>query len=206
MYYIYQRISTQHQSLIRQQGLVDDYCTKNNIVVPEENVYSDIITGKTIKREFYQKMKAKLQKDDILIVQSLDRLGRNWDLIKSEWQELTKMGVYIIVIDCPLINALPDQQGQVSIDRRLIQEMMFSLLCYVSQREVEKISERTRDAIRAKRESDPDFKIGKPRVYDDEFRARVVAEYQKGKKSMDEVAEQFGVSKTAVFKFVKESR
>lgn len=203
MYYIYQRVSTQHQSLIRQQGLLSEYCEKNNIVVPAENIFSDMITGKTIKREFYQQMKAKLKKDDILIVQSLDRLGRNWDLIKNEWQELTKMGVYIIVIDCPLINALPDKQGQVSIDRRLIQEMMFSLLCYVSQREVEKISERTRDAIRAKREADPNFKIGKPRVYDDEFRARVVAEYGGGKKSMGEVAEKFGIAKATVFKFVR---
>ena len=60
MYYIYQRISTEKQSLIRQEGAIGDYCKQNNIVVPNENIFSDVITGKTIKRENYQEMKSKL--------------------------------------------------------------------------------------------------------------------------------------------------
>lgn len=205
MYYIYQRISTQSQSLIRQEGLISQYCKSNNIEVAEENVFSDVITGKTIKRENYQKMKALLQKDDILIIQSLDRLGRNWDLIKKEWEELTKSGIYIIVIDCPLINVLPDKNGEVSIDRRLIQEMMFTLLCYVSQKEVEKVSTRTRDAIRAKREADPNFKIGRERVHSEELRAEVAKLYARGR-SMREIAEMKGISTASVHRFVKESK
>ena len=63
MYYIYQRISTDKQSLTRQEGAIEDYCKSNNIDILPENVYSDIITGKTIKRENYQVMKSKLQKD-----------------------------------------------------------------------------------------------------------------------------------------------
>mgnify|MGYP002518820515 CR=1 FL=1 len=38
MYYIYQRISTQSQSLIRQEGIISEYCTQNNIEVPKEKV------------------------------------------------------------------------------------------------------------------------------------------------------------------------
>ena len=204
MYYIYQRISTQSQSLIRQEGIISEYCTQNNIEVPKENIYSDVITGKTIKRENYQKMKALLQKDDVLIIQSLDRLGRNWDLIRTEWEQLTKKGVYIIVIDCPLINVIPDKNGQVSIDRRLIQEMMFTLLCYVSQKEVEKISTRTKDALRAKRESDPNFKIGRERQYDDDFRNQVIAHYRSGN-SMAKTGEHFDIAPSTVMRFVKES-
>lgn len=204
MYYIYQRISTQSQSLIRQEGIISEYCTQNNIEVPKENIYSDVITGKTIKRENYQKMKALLQKDDILIIQSLDRLGRNWDLIRTEWEQLTQKGVYIIVIDCPLINVMPDKNGQVSIDRRLIQEMMFTLLCYVSQKEVEKISTRTKDALRAKREADPNFKIGRERQYNETFRNKVIAYYRQGN-SMAKTGEHFGIAPSTVMRFVKES-
>ena len=204
MYYIYQRISTQSQSLIRQEGIISEYCTQNNIEVPKENIYSDVITGKTIKRENYQKMKALLQKDDVLIIQSLDRLGRNWDLIKNEWEELTKSGIYIIVIDCPLINVMPDKNGQVSIDRRLIQEMMFTLLCYVSQKEVEKVSTRTRDAIRAKKLADPNFKTGRERTYADDFRNQVIAHYHSGN-SMAKTGEHFGIASSTVMRFVKES-
>ena len=204
MYYIYQRISTKSQSLIRQEGIITEYCTQNNIEVDKDNIYSDIITGKIITREKYQQMKSRLKKDDVLIIQSLDRLGRNWDLIKKEWEELTKNGVYIIVIDCPLINVMPDKNGQVSIDRRLIQEMMFTLLCYVSQKEVEKISARTRDALRAKRETDPNFKIGREKTYDDTKRQEIVSFYNEGH-TMQECADRFGVSVSSVHRFVKES-
>ena len=205
MYYIYQRISTEKQSLIRQEGIIGDYCKANNIEVNEQNIFSDIITGKTVKRDNYQKMKQVIAKDDILIIQSLDRLGRNWDLIKSEWEELTHKGVYIIVIDCPLINVLPDNNGAVSIDRRLIQEMMFTLLCYVSQKEVEKISSRTKDALKAKRESDPNFKIGRERTYSADFRSEVIAYYTAGN-SMQKTAEKFDISVASVSRFVNDSK
>lgn len=201
MYYIYQRISTQSQSLIRQEGIITEYCIQNNIEVQKENIFSDIITGKTIKRENYQAMKTLLKKDDVLIIQSLDRLGRNWDLIKKEWQDLTKQGIYIIVIDCPLINVLPDNKGEVSIDRRLIQEMMFTLLCYVSQKEVEKISSRTRDALRAKKESG--VVLGRKATYSDDFRQTVVNYYRQGH-SMEKVGKKFGISSGTVYRFVKE--
>lgn len=203
-YFIYQRISTEKQSLIRQEGIISEYCKTNNIEVFDDYIYSDVITGKTIKRENYQKMKQIISKDDILIIQSLDRLGRNWDLIKKEWEDLTHKGVYIIVIDCPLINVLPDKNGDISIDRRLIQEMMFSLLCYVSQKEVEKISTRTRDAIRAKRQADPNFKIGCPRKHGDKIRSQVVNMYNEGM-TMQEISEKTDVSVSSVYRFIKES-
>lgn len=204
MYYIYQRVSCDKQSLIRQQGNIDEYCKQNNIEVPEENVYSDIITGKTIKRENYQKMKAKIGKGDFLILLDLDRLGRNWDLIKTEWQELTDKGVNIIVINCPILNVMPDNNGQVSIDKRLIQSIMFELLCYLSQKEVEKVSIRTAEAIRAKRLADPNFKIGREKTYTDTVRHQVIAHYNSGH-TMQECAEKFGVSTSSVHRFVKES-
>lgn len=203
MYYIYQRISTQSQSLIRQEGVITEYCLQNKIEVQKENIFSDIITGKTIKRDAYQSMKKLLKKDDVLIIQSLDRLGRNWDLIKREWQDLTKQGIYIIVIDCPLINVLPDKNGEISIDRRLIQEMMFTLLCYVSQKEVEKISTRTRDALKAKKQAG--VVLGRRATYDPAFRNEVVEYYSQGN-SMEKTAKKFNISSGTVYRFVRESK
>lgn len=203
MYYIYQRISTDKQSLIRQEGIIGEYCQSNNIEVSDENIFSDVITGKTIKRENYQKMKQVIAKDDILIIQSLDRLGRNWDLIKKEWEELTHKGVYIIVIDCPLINVMPDQNGQVSIDRRLIQEMMFTLLCYVSQKEVEKVSSRTKDAIRAKRLADPNFKIGREKQFVEPYVIETIKSLY-GKVSVSEIQRRVGISRRIVDRVIRE--
>ena len=194
MYYIYQRISCDKQSLIRQQGAIGDYCKANNIEVPEENIFSDVITGKTIKRENYQKMKAKLQKGDMLLLLSVDRLGRNWEIIKKEWQELTDMGVYITVIDCPIINVMPDENGNISLDKRLIQSIMFELLCYLSQKEVERLSIRTREALKAKREQG--VVLGRPPRLSAEQKSEIKS--LRGIKSCKELAEMYGVDVSTI--------
>lgn len=194
MYYIYQRISTEKQSLIRQEGAISEYCKANNIQVPEENIFSDVITGKTIKRENYQQMKAKLQKEDVLIMLDLDRLGRNWDLIKKEWKELTEKGVYIIIVNCPLINVMPDSNGTVSIDKRLIQSIMLELLCYLSQKEVEKISTRTKEGLKARREAG--VRLGAPQKVGDEQRAEI-KELRKSH-TCREIAEMYGVDASTI--------
>lgn len=198
-YYQYKRISTNHQSLVRQDVALENYCKENNIVVPEDNIYSDIITGKTTKRVNYQIMKSKLQKDDILILLDLDRLGRTWDIIKSEWEELTNMGVYIIIVNCPLINVMPDSKGEISVDKRLIQQMMFTLLCYLSQKEVEKISMRTKEALKAKKEQG--VELGRPKTISDEIRRKVIS--LKGTMNYRDIADEVGVSIATVSRIIK---
>ena len=198
-YYQYKRISTNHQSLVRQDVALENYCKENNIVVPEDNIYSDIITGKTTKRVNYQIMKSKLQKDDVLILLDLDRLGRTWDIIKSEWEELTNMGVYIIIVNCPLINVMPDSKGEISVDKRLIQQMMFTLLCYLSQKEVEKISMRTKEALKAKKEQG--VELGRPKIISDEIRQKVIS--LKGIMCYRDIADEVGVSIATVSRIIK---
>lgn len=198
-YYQYKRISTNHQSLVRQDVALENYCKENDIVVPEDNIYSDIITGKTTKRVNYQIMKSKLQKDDVLILLDLDRLGRTWDIIKSEWEELTNMGVYIIIVNCPLINVMPDSKGEISVDKRLIQQMMFTLLCYLSQKEVEKISMRTKEALKAKKEQG--VELGRPKTISDEIRQKVIS--LKGTMCYRDIADEVGVSIATVSRIIK---
>ena len=198
-YYQYKRISTNHQSLVRQDVALENYCKENNIVVHEDNIYSDIITGKTTKRVNYQIMKSKLQKDDVLILLDLDRLGRTWDIIKSEWEELTNMGVYIIIVNCPLINVMPDSKGEISVDKRLIQQMMFTLLCYLSQKEVEKISMRTKEALKAKKEQG--VELGRPKTISDEIRQKVIS--LKGTMNYRDIADEVGVSIATVSRIIK---
>lgn len=201
MYYIYKRVSTEKQELTRQDGAIADYCIANNIEVPPENVYADVITGKTIKRENYQAMKARLQKDDVLIMLDLDRLGRNWDLIKSEWKDLTDKGVYIIIVNCPLINVLPEKDGGMSIDKRLIQELMFSLLCYLSQKEVEKVSIRTKEALKAKKSHG--VQLGRPRSIDNDTRDKIIYMHKQGKRGVY-IAKELGVCEASVSNILKE--
>lgn len=201
MYYIYQRISTEKQQLTRQEGAIADYCKANNIEVLPENVYSDIITGKIFRRDNYLSMKEHLQKDDVLIILDLDRLGRNWDLIKAEWKELTDKGVYIIVVDCPLINVMPDNNGAVSLDRRLIQELVFTILCYFSQKEVEKVSIRTKEGLKARRERG--VTLGRPRTINNDTRNMVLSMHEQGNRGY-QIATELGISTATVSNILKE--
>ena len=178
-YFIYQRVSTEKQTVERQESAIGEYCKENNIIVPTENIYSDVITGKTIKRKNYQAMKERITKGDVLILLDLDRLGRSWDIIKEEWTDLTeRIGAYIVIVNCPMINALPDKNGTISTDRRLIQTVMFELLCYMSQREVEKISQRTKEGLQAKKEQG--IKLGRPATYTTEDNNKILELAAKG--------------------------
>ena len=191
-YFIYQRVSTEKQTVERQESAIGEYCKENNIIVPTENIYSDVITGKTIKRKNYQAMKERITKGDVLILLDLDRLGRSWDIIKEEWTDLTeRIGAYIVIVNCPMINALPDKNGTISTDRRLIQTVMFELLCYMSQREVEKISQRTKEGLQAKREQG--IKLGRPATYTTEDNNKILELAAKGL-SQRAIAKELNIS------------
>ena len=191
-YFIYQRVSTEKQTVERQESAIGEYCKENNIIVPTENIYSDVITGKTIKRKNYQAMKERITKGDVLILLDLDRLGRSWDIIKEEWTDLTeRIGAYIVIVNCPMINALPDKNGTISTDRRLIQTVMFELLCYMSQREVEKISQRTKEGLQAKREQG--VKLGRPATYTTEDNNKILELAAKGL-SQRAIAKELNIS------------
>ena len=149
MFYYYVRVSTIKQDIGRQIVALDEWKKEKNINVPKENIFIDYCTGKNFKREEYQKMKTMLKENDFLIIKEVDRLGRNWDEIKSEWQELKKKGVNIIIIDIPLISdTLPNEKSNFDgLEEKLIKNQMFELMCYIAQKEREKISQRTKEGL-----------------------------------------------------------
>lgn len=166
-YYAYMRVSTVKQDIGRQQVALNDWQKENNIKVPKENIFTDYYTGKTFNRIQYQALKEKLQPNDYLIVKEVDRLGRDWDGIKKEWQEMKDNEINIVIIDWPILSDnLPGKKNSFdTLDDRLIKEQMLSLMCYSAQKEREKISQRTKEGlahvrIKGSKSGRP---IGKPR-------------------------------------------
>ena len=73
--------------------------------IPYENLFIDKQSGKDFDRPKYAELVGKLQSGDLLYIQSIDRLGRNYDEIQNQWKYLTKeRGVDIAVIDMPLLD------------------------------------------------------------------------------------------------------
>jgi DNA invertase Pin-like site-specific DNA recombinase len=102
MVFAYVRVSTKDQNLDRQLAALKAYSEEKDIVI--DNIHEEKASGKDFNRPEYQKLKYRLRKGDTLIIKELDRLGRNMEQIKDEWQELQKEGVDIIVIDNEMLN------------------------------------------------------------------------------------------------------
>ena len=166
-YYAYLRVSTTKQDIGRQIDALNDWQKINNIEISKNNIFVDYYTGKTFDRENYQNLKNKLKPNDYLIIKEVDRLGRNWDGIKKEWQELKDNNINIIIIDTPILSDnRPNERPAIEgLDLRLIKEQILSLMCYSAQKEREKISQRTKEALAEKKKNGTKSgrPIGKPR-------------------------------------------
>ena len=140
MKYGYVRVSTTSQNVARQMeemyklGLTDDV------------IFIDKQSGKDFNRESYQLLKIKIKKDDLLIIKSIDRLGRNYDMIINEWTEITKViEADIYVIDFPLLDTRVEGKNLVG---KFISDIVLQVLSFVAQNERENIKQRQAEGIR----------------------------------------------------------
>lgn len=124
----YARVSTVDQNEARQmEALREDGV---------DRIYMDKKSGKDFNRPEYQKMISELHKGDVLVIHSIDRLGRNYEEIITEWRKITKeIEADIIVQDMPLLNTSQNKD----LTGTLIADIVLQLLSYVAQRERENI-------------------------------------------------------------------
>lgn len=162
-YYAYFRVSTNKQKIDRQADSLKEWQIANNIEIPENNVFIDYYTGKTFNRENYQKLMKMIKPNDYLIVKEVDRLGRDWDGIKAEWKRLHDNNINIIIIDLPILSdTLPNQKSPLdTLETKLIKEQLLELMCYSAQKEREKLSQRTKEGLKATRLKGT--RLGKPK-------------------------------------------
>lgn len=139
--YLYFRVSTEKQDQERQKNEVEKYIKENCIKV--DAVFEDKASGKNFERAQYQALKSILEKGDTIIVKELDRLGRNYEELKNEWKEITKIGASIIVIDSPILST----KDKSDLETTLITDIVFSLLAYTAQKELEKTRSRVKEGM-----------------------------------------------------------
>ena len=97
--YGYIRVSTREQNESRQMIAMEGF------PVPQQNIWMDKQSGKDFERPAYKRMVRRLRRGDLLVVKSIDRVGRNYKEIIEQWRVLTKeKGVAIAVMDMPLLD------------------------------------------------------------------------------------------------------
>ena len=151
--FYYLRVSTKEQNIERQLNALKE----QNIDIDERNIFIDKQTGKDFNREQYQLLKRILRRGDILYVKSIDRFGRNYQQILSEWRELTSNGIDIVILDMPLL----DTRQNKDILGTLISDLVLQLLSYVATTELTNIRTRQKEGIKAAKNKG--VKFGRPR-------------------------------------------
>lgn len=138
--YGYARISTKDQNADRQISALID------AGVPETNIYTETQSGKNFERPQYKKLVCRLQKDDLLYIKSIDRLGRNYTEILEQWRILTKdKGAHIVVLDMPLLDT---RKGRDLIDI-FLSDTVLQVLSFVAENERTAIKTRQAEGIAA---------------------------------------------------------
>ena len=192
--YGYIRVSSRDQNEARQILALKDYG------IEESNMYLDKLSGKDFDRPSYKSLMKKMKEGDMMVVKSIDRLGRNYQEILEQWNEITKKKKCdIVVIDMPLLDT---RKGKDLIGT-LISDIVLQLLSYVAQTEREYIKQRQAEGIRAAKERG--IKFGrKPIKMPPEFE-RLREQWNKGEISSREAGNFLGISSQTFLRNVKKS-
>ena len=133
MTYAYIRVSTRDQNEDRQLAAL------TSLGISEVNLFLDKQSGKDFNRPAYRKLIKKLKPGDLLIIKSIDRLGRSYEDILEQWRHITKeIQADIRVLDMPLL----DTSNHRDLTGTLIADIVLQLLSYVAQSERENIRQR----------------------------------------------------------------
>ena len=176
--YGYARVSSADQNEARQiVALTDEGIARSNIFIDHKS-------GKDFNRPAWRRVRRTLREGDTLVIQSLDRLGRNYAEMLNEWRYLVhKRKSNIRVLDMPILDTSNKTNGLVG---QVIAEIVLQLLSFVAENERRNIRERQRQGIAAARTRGVRF--GRPaRKLPPQF-ANCAAQFHEGKLSLKEAA------------------
>ena len=196
MIYAYIRVSTKHQNIDRQ------YEEIKALDIDDKYIYIDKESGKDFDRTKYQKLIKKLKKDDLLIIKSIDRLGRNYRMILEEWARITKtIGADIKVLDMPLLDTRIEGKNLVG---KFISDIVLQVLSFVAENERINIKQRQAEGIRIAKEKG--VKFGRPKATLPHNTINILDKYINRKLTNIEATKLIGVSRGTFFRLVKERK
>lgn len=196
MIYAYIRVSTKHQNIDRQFEEI------KALGIDNKYIYIDKESGKDFDRTKYQKLIKKLKKDDLLIIKSIDRLGRNYHMILEEWARITKtIGADIKVLDMPLLDTRIEGKNLVG---KFISDIVLQVLSFVAENERINIKQRQAESIRIAKEKG--VKFGRPKATLTPNTINILDKYINRKLTNIEITKLIGVSRGTFFRLVKERK
>ena len=193
--YGYIRVSTKEQNPDRQIAAMREFG------LSDEDLVIEAQSGFSFDRMLYRDTVKRLKAGDVLVVKSIDRLGRNYAEILEEWRLITKThGADIVVLDMPLL----DTRRSRDLTGTLIADIVLQLLSYVAETERAFIRQRQREGIEAAKKKGVRF--GRKKIRKPENWPELAARYFEGEIGADEIADAGGVSLSTVYRWLEKDR
>lgn len=199
----YARVSSKEQNPERQ---IEAF---RELGIDERNIFIDKESGGTFNRYSYNLLTgtdssaAVLRPEDLLVIDSIDRLGRNYREITKQWEKITTViGANIQVLDMPLLNT--DNYGKEGLDQRFLSDIILQVLSYVAEKERQNNKRRQKQGIEIAKQQG--IKFGRPEIQYPEKWEDVYSKWEQGKcKAIDAMIE-LGLKKSTFYKLVKQYR
>lgn len=186
--YGYVRVSSRDQSEDRQ------LIAMKKLGVPENKIYVDKESGRDFDRPMYREMVRELNKNDLVYIKSIDRLGRNYKEIVEQWQFLTRdVQADIVVIDMPLL----DTRRGKDLLGTFLSDIVLQVLSFVAENERDNIRSRQREGIEAAKERG--VKFGRPVLPVPEDFEEIVKTWKSGEITTAEAARQCRFSRSTLY-------
>ena len=191
----YVRVSADDQNVDRQVSKMVE------LGIDERRIFIEKASGKDFERPVYQGMKSiGLREGDVLYIDSIDRLGRNYEEIKNEWADLTRrLKVDIVVLDMPLL----DTRNSKDLTGTLISDIVLQLLGYVAENERNKIRTRQAEGI-AKAKERGVYKGRKPMDIDKVLFEKLYGEVKRKERTATYAMQQLGVKRNTWYVLCEE--
>lgn len=187
----YARVSSKEQNEERQIVAFKDYG------IDERDIYIDKQSGKDFDREQYNILKHILRENDILVIKSIDRLGRNYNMIIDEWKDITKnIKADIVVIDMPLLDTTKNKD----LLGTFISDLILQILSYVAEQERTFIKQRQKEGISTA--MNKGIKFGRPTIEKPQNYDIVVSKWKNKEIKTKEAIEQLGLKPSTFYNMV----
>lgn len=192
--YGYIRVSTKEQHEDRQRIALDEFG------VPKENIFMDKLSGKNFNRPSWKRLMRRLQPDDLLVVKSIDRLGRNYTETIEQWRIITKQKpADIYVIDMPIL----DTRGKRNLMATLVADLVLVVASFFAESERNAIRQRQAEGIAAAKARG--VKFGRSPMEQPAGFFNVCTEWANGAISAREAGKRLGVSHHTFLKWAKQA-
>ena len=192
----YVRVSSKDQNEGRQLVKMQE------LGIEERFIFVDKQSGKDFDRPQYQAMKQVIREGDLVYIDSLDRLGRNYDGILEEWKEITrKINADIVILENETLFDSRKFKAMGDIGK-LMEDQFLSMLSYVAEQERKKIRQRQAEGIaRAKTEGRTG---GRPMIKIDDKFVQAYTQWKAGEIKAVEAMELAGMKKVTFYNRVKD--